>query len=112
MAKATNKVPARNPQARENELINLAVTLAEQKLRDGTAPAQIITHFLKLATVREQLENEKLRSDLEVAKAKIKQIDSQQGLQIIYENAIAAMKNYSGIFSGEEVDNEDVSDIF
>ena len=40
--------PALTPEARENQLISLAVDLAEQQLRDGTASSQVITHFLKL----------------------------------------------------------------
>ena len=37
--------PALSPEARENQMIALAVDLAEQQLIDGTASAQVITHF-------------------------------------------------------------------
>lgn len=88
--------PARTPKARENQLINLAIDLAEKQLRDGSATSQVITHFLKLATVREQLENEKLKSDLKVAEAKINQIKEQANIKELYEKAMIAMKSYSG----------------
>ena len=39
--------PALTPEARENQLISLAIDLAEQQLRDGTASSQVITHYLK-----------------------------------------------------------------
>ena len=68
MAKATgNSIkrgrPALSPEARENQMIALAVDLAEQQLRDGTASAQVITHFLKLGTSKAELEKEKLRQE-------------------------------------------------
>ena len=68
--------PALNPEERENQMINLAVNLAEQQLRDGTASSQVITHFLKLGTTKAELEKEKLRNENEVLKAKAKSIES------------------------------------
>lgn len=95
--------PARSPEARENQMINLAMKLAESQLRDGSATSQVITHFLKLATVREQLENERLRAELRVADAKIKQMESAETSKELYSNAIAAFKSYSG----QDVEEED-----
>lgn len=100
--------PARTPEERESQLVNLSMDLAERQLREGTASSQTINHFLKLATVREQLENEKLRSDLEVARAKIKQIESQEDIKELYENAMNALKEYSGRSYGS--DEEDYLD--
>lgn len=88
--------PAKTAKARENQLINLAVDLAERQLRDGSATSQVITHFLRLATTKEQLENQKLRSDLELAKAKIKQIEQSSMSEETYSKAIEAMRSYSG----------------
>ena len=47
--------PAKTPEGRENQLISLAVNLAEKQLQEGTASSQVITHFLKLGTERERL---------------------------------------------------------
>ena len=44
--------PALTPEARENQMIALAVDLAEQQLRDGTASSQVITHYLKLGSTK------------------------------------------------------------
>lgn len=99
-----------NPRNKENQLISIAMDLAEEKLKNGTASSQLITHFLKLGTVREQLENEKLRSDLEVAKAKITDIQSRQDIKELYNKAIEAMNIYSGskIRQDDEEEEDDL----
>lgn len=96
----------KTPEARENFLINLAMDLAEKKLRDGTASSQVLTHFLTLATMKEQLQNEKLRSDLEVARAKIKQIEMQEDIKVLYENAMTAFKSYGG-YQDDEIEEDE-----
>ena len=42
-AKVEKMRPAISPEARENQCISLAMDLAEQQLRDGTASSQLIT---------------------------------------------------------------------
>lgn len=88
--------PALTPEAREVQLIALATNLAEQQLRDGTASAQVITHYLKLATDQNRIENEKLRHEVELLKAKTKALESEQHREELYANAIAAMRDYAG----------------
>lgn len=88
--------PALTPEARENQMISYAVDLAEKQLREGTASSQVITHFLKLATVKEQLEREKIRQEIELQKAKTKALASDEELKVMYKDAIEAMKKYSG----------------
>lgn len=108
MARANRKSsPARTPEARENQLINLAMNLAEQKLRDGTASSQIITTLLNLATTKHQLENEKLRSDLRVADAKIKAMERQESSQDLYAKALAAFRSYQGEFPEDDYEDEE-----
>lgn len=88
--------PAINPEARENQMIALAVDLAEQQLRDGTASSQVITHFLKLGTTKAELEKEKLRLENDLTKAKTKSLDSSEEIKTLYADALKAMRNYSG----------------
>jgi cell division septum initiation protein DivIVA len=88
--------PALTPEARENQLISLAVDLAEQQLRDGTASSQVITHYLKLGTEKEKLERERLREDINVLKAKARAYDSSEEIKSLYSDALSAMKRYSG----------------
>lgn len=94
--------PAISIEARESQMIALAVDLAEQQLRDGTASSQVITHFLKLGTSRAELEKEKLKNETEVLKAKAKAIESADELKVIYENALNAMRNYQGYGDPDE----------
>ena len=88
--------PALTPESRENQMISLAVDLAEQQLRDGTASSQVITHYLKLGSMREKLERERLEEENKLLKAKTKAIESAEEMKVLYENAIAALRKYGG----------------
>lgn len=99
--------PALTPEARENQLIALAVDEAEYQLRNHTASSQVITHFLKLATAKEKLEQERLRGEIELQKAKVKALDNAEEIKVLYENAIKAMRSYGGYGEVDDEDNED-----
>lgn len=88
--------PAFTEEAREKQLIGLAVDLAEKQLLEGTASSQVITHFLKLATAKTQLEQEKLQRENELLRVKAESIQSQERTEALYLDAIEAMKRYSG----------------
>ena len=94
--------PALTPEARENQLVSLAVDLAEQQLRDGTASSQVITHYLKLGSSKERLEKEKLEEENKLLKAKTESIKSQKRVEELYSEALKAMRNYSGKGSQDE----------
>lgn len=96
--------PALDPVARENQLIALAMDLAEQRLLDGTATSQEVTHFLKLGTERERLERERLRVENDLSRAKREAIASRKRIEELYSDAIAAMKRYAG--HGGEAEEE------
>lgn len=91
-----NPAPAKTVEEREDQMIGLAVDLAEQQLRDGTASAQVITHFLKLGTSKANLEKEKLERENELLRAKTDSLQSNKRIEELYVNALAAMKTYSG----------------
>lgn len=104
--------PALNPEARESQLISLAVDLAEQQLLDGTASSQVITHFLKLGTSMAKLEKEKLEKENALLRAKAEAIESQKHSEELYANALAAMKRYSGHRDDDDVEvYDDDSDL-
>lgn len=88
--------PALTPEARENQLINLAVDLVEKRLIEGTASSQETTHFLKLATTKAKLEKQILEKQCELISAKTESIKSADRIEELYINAINAMKRYSG----------------
>lgn len=99
--------PALTPEARENQMISLAVDLAEKQLLEGTASSQVITHYLKLGSSREKLEQERLREGNNLARAKTKAIDSTDELKSLYKNAIDAFRIYSGHGGDEESGNDE-----
>ena len=97
--------PVRTPEAQEQLMINLSMKQAEQMLRDGRAPAQIVVHFLKLATEKAKYENEKLKAETEMAISKSDLMKSQQHSEELYAKAIEAFKSYGGGSSYEEEDD-------
>jgi hypothetical protein len=88
--------PATTPEARENQLIALAVDLAEKQLAEGSASSQVITHYLKLGTTREKIEKEILEKQKELITAKTEAIKAAQRNEELFNNAINAMRSYSG----------------
>lgn len=88
--------PALSPEARENQLVALAVDLAEKQLLEGTASSQVITHYLKLGSTKEKIEKEILEKQKELIEAKTKAYQSADEIKELYANALAAMRNYSG----------------
>lgn len=90
------KPPARNLDAREKEVVSLAVELAERQLRDGSASPSVITHYLKLGTTSYQLELEKLKHENELLQAKTDNIRSLGRMEELYEEAIESLRRYQG----------------
>lgn len=92
----TRSSPAKTVEARENQLISLAVDLAEKQLREGTASSQLVCHYLKLGSTREKLEKERLEKENELLRAKTESLRDSKKTDELYANAILAMKTYSG----------------
>jgi hypothetical protein len=88
--------PATTLEGREHQLISLAADLAEKQLAEGTASSQVITHFLRLASTREQLEQERLKRENLLLSAKVDQIASAKRIEELYETALNAMRQYAG----------------
>ena len=76
--------PVLSPEARENLLISLAMDRAEEKLLNGTASSQLITHFLKLGTEKERLEREKPAKENELLKDKTSAIEASKESAVEY----------------------------
>ena len=88
--------PALTPEARENQMISLAIDLVEKRLLDGSASSQETTHFLKLATTKAKLEKEILEKQKELLAAKTESIKSAKRVEELYSKALKAMQNYQG----------------
>lgn len=102
-ANTTRKIrPALTPEARENQMIALAVDLVEQRLLDGTASSQETTHFLKLGSMKNRLEMEKLQEENRLLKARTEALQSAKRVEELYSEAIKAMRRYSGQGSDDD----------
>ena len=97
--------PALTPEARENEMIALAVDLAEEQLRNGTASSQVITHYLKLGSTKERIEREMLEEQKKLLIAKTESLEAARKAEEDYDKVLAALKMYSG-------QEDDYSDIY
>lgn len=97
--------PALTPEARENQCISLAMDLAEQQLRDGTASSQLITEFVKRGSTKARLEQEILAEQKHLMIAKTEALKSQKRVEELYAEALRAMRNYNG--QGDDDEYED-----
>lgn len=101
----SKRPPATTPEGRENQLVSMAVDLAEKQIREGTASAQVISHYLKLGSSREKLEQQRLSMENVVLQAKAEQLASQKRVEELYADALSAMRQYTG--QDEVLDDED-----
>lgn len=88
--------PALTPESREDQLVALAINLAEKQLLEGTASAQVISHFLKIGSTKERIEKEILEEQKDLIKAKTEALKSEKRVEELYEEALNAMRRYSG----------------
>lgn len=88
--------PATTPEARENQMVALAHDLAEKQLRNGTASSQVISHYLKLGSSREKLEQERLAMEVDLLGAKKEMMESAKRVEELYGKALDAMRSYAG----------------
>lgn len=100
--------PATTPEARENQLISLAVDLAEKQLIEGTATSQVITHYLKLGSTKEKLEKDILKKQRDLLEAKTEALKSAKRVEELYADALNAMRHYSGNDGEVEMDDKDI----
>ena len=77
--------PAKTLEAREKQLISLAVDLAEEQLIKGTASSQVITHFLKLGSTRDRVEQENLKERNKLLRAQTEALQSEKKVEELYE---------------------------
>ena len=89
------QTPAITPEGREDQMIAYAIDLAEKQLREGTASSQVITHYLKLGSCREKYEKQKLQEEIKLLVAKTESIKAERDRDIMYAQAIEAMRRYT-----------------
>ena len=99
--------PALTPESREDQLVALAINLAEKQLLEGTASAQVISHFLKIGSTKERIEKEILEEQKAMIKAKTEALKSEKRVEELYEEALNAMRRYSGQVVDEDVEEDE-----
>lgn len=100
--------PGLTPESREDQLVALAINLAEQQLLEGTASSQVISHFLKIGSTKERIEKEILNEQKDLIKAKTEAIKSEKRVEELYSEALNAMRRYSGQDSGDDEYDEEL----
>lgn len=96
------QAPATSAEQRETQLISAAVDLAEKQIREGTATAQIVVHYLKLGSSREKLEQEKIRNENSLLATKKELMESEMRTEALISEALKAMRSYTGSTDSEE----------
>ena len=108
---AAKRRPRRRPSTtedgREHQMVSLAIDLAERQMQEGTASSQVITHFLKLGSTRERLEQERLFRENQLLDAKVEMLASQKRMEELYQEALDAMRMYSGRDTSDDVDYDE-----
>lgn len=93
-SKKKRRPPATTIEGRENQMIALAVDLAEQQLRSGKASSQVITHYLKLGSTKEKMEREMMKEQTKLLKAKTENLQTLKNMENLYSQVLDVMKNY------------------
>lgn len=91
------KSSAKTSEQREAEMINLAMELSEQKLRDGTAPAPLVMMFAKAGLKRQQLEDSKLESEVHMLRAKVADMERAGQSNEKLDRVFRALRTYQGM---------------
>jgi hypothetical protein len=107
MAKKPRRQPATTDEGRESQLVSLAIDLAEKQLTEGTASAQVVTHYLKLGSTRERLEQERLHRENLLLDSKVEMMASAKRVEELYSQALTAMRDYAGQPQPEYEDDDD-----
>lgn len=104
--------PALTLEGRENQLIALAMDLAERRMLEGTASSQEVTHFLKLGSSKAVLERDRLREENKLLRAKTEALQAQRSNEELLSKALKALKSYRGESDYEDDEEYDYADIY
>ena len=96
----TKTKPAPTPEAKEKQMINYAMELAEKQLKEGTASASVIAHFLKLGATETQKKIEMLENQTKLYRARAESLEREKENENLSKEALAAMKKYGGNSNG------------
>ena len=89
-------IPPRSEEEEQKRACGLAMDLAIKWMAEGTAPAQVVTHFLKIGSLKEQAELEKTKHEIELLQAKKKSIELAEEQNKKYDEVVKAISSYMG----------------
>jgi hypothetical protein len=107
---ARSRPPATTAKAREDEIVNKAINLAEKQIEEGTVSSQVLSHYVKLGSSRERLEQEKLQKENELLVVKKETMEAAQRLESLFEEAISAMQEYKTGRRPEKIEDPELED--
>lgn len=84
------------PEQRNTQLIAMSYDAAEDMIRSGKATSQVIIHFLKQGTARDELEKTKLELEGQLLRARTDQVAASEDVRELMTEVISAMKEYKG----------------
>ena len=88
---------AETPEDRNQQMISYADELAEKQLREGTASAMVITHYLKMGTAEHQLQLRKLENESLRLQAQVAEMESRARADDMMAEVLSAVKRYAGV---------------
>ena len=104
MAKKEGRAPSLSPEGREQYMVSIAEKLAEEQILNGTASSQVLSHYLKLGTKREELERANIEYKNTLLQAKADAIQQDTDSAALYKEAMHMFKRYQGGGDGEDED--------
>lgn len=96
--------PATTIEGRNDQLIAAAFDLVERRLHDGTASAQETVHFLRMGTINQRLQEEKIRRENLVLEARVEELKNRSSGEELLAKALEAFKGYTGQTNVEDED--------
>lgn len=94
--------PPETQEAMETKLIGLAMRNAEELLQARKAPTTVLVHFLKLGSIRAELELQRAQNEMELLVARTEETRAKTDRGKIAADAIAAFRSYR---SSEDADD-------
>ena len=90
------RAPALTPEQRNNQLISMSFDAAEAMILSGKGTSQLLVHFLKQQTARDNLELAKLELEGQLLRARTDSIAAGGDMRDLVQQAIQAMTEYKG----------------
>ena len=95
-AAGRKRPPARTPEDRENQLMASAIDLVEKQIAEGTVSSQVLTHYIRMSSSRNRLEEQKLRLETERIRVQNDDILRAREREEDYDKVLIALRRYQG----------------